>query len=138
MEVLQLPEKLTKKMAIGHQSAQQKSSSRSTNRTNRPTRRVKSDLYRLSTFREWRANTDCRVSSAVLSKVGFTYTGKGDLVRCETCGLEIDSWKTGMDPKQEHLERSPQCEFVLNERDLFSKTGKLYCYFDFNMISGLI
>ena len=111
-------------MAIGLQSIQSSVSSNSSNRTVlRQLRRSKPDLCRLATFRQWKANTQCNVSPAVLSKVGFSYTGKGDRVRCDTCELEIDSWKSGMDPKQEHMERSPECPFVKNQAELFSKNG---------------
>jgi hypothetical protein len=88
-------------------------------------RRSKPDLCRLATFRQWKTNTESNISPALLAKVGFYYTGKGDNVRCDVCQLEIDSWKPGMDPKQEHMERSPQCPFVLAERDIFSKNGIL-------------
>lgn len=88
-------------------------------------RRSKPDLYRLATFRLWKTNTQSNVSPALLAKVGFQYTGKGDKVRCDACGLEVDSWKTGMDPKQEHMERSPNCSFVLNQQEIFSKNGIL-------------
>ena len=113
-----------KKYSNGHTSARQ---NLITNFKTRPTghltRKIKPELYRLSTFRSWRDNTQCNVSAVVLSQVGFTYTGKDDRVRCDTCGLEIDSWKTGMDPKQEHMERSPLCPFVLKEHELFTKNG---------------
>jgi len=113
-------------MAIGLQSIHQTVSSSSSNRNAlRQLRRSKPDLYRLATFRQWKTNTQCNVSPAVLSKVGFCYTGKGDKVRCDTCKLEIDSWKPGMDPKQEHMERSPQCPFVLNQAGIFTKNGIL-------------
>lgn len=114
-----------KTITNGHISARQ---NLTINFKNRPTtghfnRKIKPELYRLSTFRSWRDNTQCNVSAVVLSQVGFSYTGKGDRVRCDTCSLEIDSWKTGMDPKQEHMERSPQCPFVLKEHELFTKNG---------------
>lgn len=86
-------------------------------------RRPKSDLYRLATFRQWRSNTNMRISAAVLAKVGFSYTGESDRVRCETCKLEIDRWMPGMDPKEEHMTRSPQCPFVKDQTELFSKNG---------------
>ena len=86
-------------------------------------RRLNPDLYRLSTFRLWRTNTQSRVSSVALSKYGFSYTDENDKVRCDTCGLEIDSWQPGMNPKQEHMERSPQCPFVLERTELFTKNG---------------
>lgn len=89
----------------------------------RQIRRTKPDLCRLASFKTWKTNTNCIISPAVLAKVGFYYTGKGDLVRCESCNIEIDSWKPGMDPKQEHMERSPQCPFVLDQQELFSKNG---------------
>ena len=90
----------------------------------RQLRRSKPDLYRLATYRDWKRNTECNVSPALLSKVGFSYTGKGDRVRCDACSLEIDSWKPGMDPKQEHMQRSPMCAFVLDQHEMFNKNGK--------------
>lgn len=86
----------------------------------RSLRRMKPDLYRLATFRQWKINTQSHVSPALLSKVGFLYTGKGDKVRCEACELEIDSWKPAMDPRQEHMERRPDCPFVRAHNELFS------------------
>jgi hypothetical protein len=112
-------------MALDLHTAKTKLTSYSSTRTAlRQLRRTKPDLYRLATYRDWKTNTECNVSPAVLSKVGFSYTGKGDRVRCETCELEIDSWKPGMDPKQEHMQRSPQCPFVLGQRDLFNKNDQ--------------
>jgi hypothetical protein len=114
--------KFTKKMAFEPQSLKQNLPSNSSNRTAlRHIRRTKPDLYRLATYRQWKTNTQCNVSPAVLSKVGFSYTGKGDKVRCEACSLEIDSWKPGMDPKQEHMERSPKCDFVVAQHEMFNK-----------------
>jgi hypothetical protein len=117
-------------MAIARQPVNQNASFSSSNRTVlRQIRRTKPDLCRLATFRTWKTNTECNVSPALMAKVGFSYTGKGDKVRCDACGLEIDSWKPGMDPKQEHMERSSQCPFVLDQREIFSKNGilALFC-----------
>lgn len=112
-------------MAIGIQSVNQNLTTNSSNRTVlRQIRRTKPDLYRLATFRLWKTNTQSNVSPALLAKVGFSYTGKGDKVRCDACSLEIDSWKPGMDPKQEHMERSPECSFVVNQQELFSKNDQ--------------
>ncbi|CAF2371742.1 unnamed protein product [Rotaria sp. Silwood2] len=112
-------------MAVGIHSINQNVSSNSTNRTVlRLQRRVKPDLCRLATFRQWKTNTQSNVSPAVLAKVGFSYTGKGDKVRCDACGLEIDNWKTGMDPKQEHMKRRPECQFVLDQHEIFSKNDQ--------------
>jgi len=117
-------------MAIARQPSNPNASFSSSNRTVlRQIRRTKPDLCRLATFRTWKTNTECNVSPALLAKVGFSYTGKGDKVRCDVCQLEIDSWKPGMDPKQEHMERSSQCPFVLGQREIFSKNGilALFC-----------
>ncbi|CAF4355305.1 unnamed protein product, partial [Rotaria sordida] len=66
-------------MAVGIHRMKHSISSNSTNRTvSRLARRVKPDLWRLATFRQWRTNTQSNVSPAVLAKVGFSYTGKGD------------------------------------------------------------
>ncbi|CAF0976949.1 unnamed protein product, partial [Rotaria sordida] len=112
-------------MAVGIHRMKHSISSNSTNRTaSRLARRVKPDLCRLATFRQWRTNTQSNVSPAVLAKVGFSYTGKGDKVQCDACGLEIDNWKTGMDPKQEHINRRPDCPFVLDQHEIFSKNDQ--------------
>ncbi|CAF3870910.1 unnamed protein product [Rotaria magnacalcarata] len=112
-------------MATSIQSTKHIVPSSSISRTSaRLSRRLKPDLYRLATFRTWKTNTQCIVSPAVLTKVGFAYTGKGDKVRCEACGLEIDNWKPGMDPKQEHIMQKPECPFVLDQHELFSKTDQ--------------
>lgn len=87
-------------------------------------RRSKPELYRLSTYRPWRRNTDSHLSPAVLSKAGFVYTGKGDRVKCETCQLEIESWTTAMDPMEEHLQLRPLCPYVLSRKDIFMKKEK--------------
>ncbi|CAF0969056.1 unnamed protein product [Adineta ricciae] len=109
-------------MAIGVRSRNHTvSSNTSMQAALRQKRRIKPDLCRLASFRQWKSNTQCNISAALLSKVGFSYTGQGDKVRCEACKLEIDSWKPGMDPRQEHMERSPQCPFVLEQSELFSK-----------------
>ena len=119
-------------MAIAIHNGPQNMSSNSSNRTVlRQIRRTKPDLYRLATFRQWKTNTQCNVSPALLAKVGFSYTGKGDKVRCDACSLEIDSWKPGMDPKQEHMERNPQCPFVLDQSEIFSKNGILHFFFSY-------
>ncbi|CAF4120500.1 unnamed protein product [Rotaria socialis] len=112
-------------MATSIQSTKHSVSSNSISRTSaRLSRRLKPDLYRLATFRTWKNNTQCIVSPAVLTKVGFAYTGKGDKVRCEACGLEIENWKPGMDPKQEHMMQKPECPFVLDQQELFSKNDQ--------------
>lgn len=122
--VLGLTKVPSKKYSYGHLSARQNLTTNfKTGPLNHLSKRIKPELYRLSTFRSWKENTQCNVSAVVLSQVGFIYTGKDDRVRCQTCGLEIDSWKTGMDPKQEHMERSPLCPFVLKEQELFTKNG---------------
>lgn len=112
-------------MAAAVQGKNQNSTSKtSTGTILRQIRRTKPDLYRLATFKAWKDNTQNIISPAVLAKVGFSYTGKDDCVKCESCNLEIDSWKPGMDPKQEHIERSPQCSFVLSQEELFSRNDQ--------------
>ncbi|CAF0762638.1 unnamed protein product [Adineta steineri] len=54
-------------------------------------------------------------STQVMATAGFTYTGVGDTVRCNTCSLEISRWTATMIPSDIHAERSPQCEFVRSQ-----------------------
>jgi hypothetical protein len=51
-----------------------------------------------------------------LSAAGFQYTGDGDTVRCEYCGLKVSNWTSDMNPFTIHSQRSPDCPFVLSMR----------------------
>jgi hypothetical protein len=90
---------------------------------------LKPELRRLASFQTWTNDIHPNISKGLLAKAGFTYTGKNEKVRCETCGLEIESWTPDMDPNREHMEQSSQCQFVLENSDLFPKNGLLFvCY----------
>ncbi len=53
-------------------------------------------------------------STAIMKVAGFRYTGNGDTVRCDACGLEVSNWKLDMKPFLIHAERNPTCSFVLS------------------------
>lgn len=125
METCISQENIQKNMITTVQNGKQSIRTKTTNVIARQIRRTRPDLYRLASFRTWKDNTLSIISPVVLAKVGFSYTGKDDRVKCESCNLEIDSWKSGMDPKQEHMERSPQCSFVLNQQELFSRNDQI-------------
>jgi hypothetical protein len=75
------------------------------------------------TFGSWKENGREQLTKEFLAKMGFAYTGRGDQVKCHSCQLEIDSWTSKMNPRDEHIKRSPDCPFVSDQRELFSETG---------------
>lgn len=70
------------------------------------------ELYRISTFSKFPANTP--VSERSLAKAGFYYTGVDDKVRCFTCGLMLDNWKRGDNAFEKHKRLYPSCSFIQN------------------------
>lgn len=71
-------------------------------------------LHRLSSFLEW--PSDVPVSPVILANAGFKYTGCADKVTCPVCRIEIEGWRTmhrAMDPRNEHVTRSPHCSLAL-------------------------
>ncbi|CAF2725288.1 unnamed protein product [Rotaria sp. Silwood2] len=73
---------------------------------------IKSELY-------WHAVKVCSglkghgIHSANRMKAaGFQYTGVGDTVQCDICGLKVSEWIPEMDPFSIHLERNANCSFV--------------------------
>lgn len=110
-------------MSIECLQASANSRSLTTKIFDRNLRRSKPELYRLSTYRTWRTNTHSHQSPAVLSKAGFSYTGKGDRVKCETCQLEIEQWTTLMNPMEEHLRQQPSCPYVVSRKEIFVNKG---------------
>ncbi|CAF3452267.1 unnamed protein product [Rotaria socialis] len=53
-------------------------------------------------------------TSLQMSSAGFTYTGDGDTIRCNTCKLEVSEWSSDMTPLDVHIQRSPDCSFIQN------------------------
>jgi hypothetical protein len=51
-------------------------------------------------------------STIAMNSAGFRYTGNGDAVCCDTCGLEISGWTSEMRPFTIHAQNSPTCAFV--------------------------
>jgi Inhibitor of Apoptosis domain len=79
-------------------------------------------LRRLATFASWPSSrcegiygltTSLTTSAVVLASSGFQYTGRGDVVTCSICRIEIDGWLRPdsklSDPRLEHRKRSPLC-----------------------------
>ena len=55
-----------------------------------------------------------RLRPEVMVKAGFFFTGKEDLVKCETCFLEVGGWlqPTALEPLVVHRREQPLCPFV--------------------------
>ncbi|XP_048255805.1 baculoviral IAP repeat-containing protein 7-B-like [Haliotis rufescens] len=58
---------------------------------------------------------------AVLARAGFTFTGIGDKVECERCGLKLLNWTDTDDALHEHATRRTHCPFIVS---LYRKLGQ--------------
>ena len=47
-----------------------------------------------------------------LAIAGFRYTGVGDTVQCDACGLRLHRWRSTDDPTEEHRRYSSGCSFI--------------------------
>lgn len=65
---------------------------------------------RLSTFSEWPISMP--QSPASLSIAGFFYTGRGDMVRCFSCGGRLKNWIVNSDPWTQHALNFEKCVYL--------------------------
>ncbi|XP_046354722.2 baculoviral IAP repeat-containing protein 7-like isoform X2 [Haliotis rufescens] len=72
---------------------------------------------RLGTYAAWTGRKD----RDTLAKAGFIYTGIGDKVECERCGLKLLNWTDTDDALHEHATRRTHCPFIVS---LYRKLGQ--------------
>ena len=72
--------------------------------------RMKSYEQRLMSFRDWPATAP--VTAESLAMAGFYYSGRGDGVRCFSCGGALKGWQWGDTAMEEHAKYFPSCDFV--------------------------
>ena len=55
-----------------------------------------------------------RLRPEIMVNAGFIYTGKEDIVQCQTCFLQVGKWleKTALEPLVVHRREQPRCPFV--------------------------
>ena len=66
-------------------------------------------IKRLKTFSQW---TISFLNPISLAAAGLRYTGEGDVVECEYCGVQLLDWKIGDDPVSEHMFWRPSCAYL--------------------------
>ena len=81
------------------------------------------ELRRLATFRPWKQDMPLNFSKSLLAKLGFSYTGEQDKVKCDGCQMEIALWRSKVNLQEEHQRCSPQCPFVMINSHFFVQTG---------------
>lgn len=64
---------------------------------------------------KWRFVEKSKFDFKELIKAGFSYSGREDIVRCTTCGLEMGGWADDDAPQVYHTVFSPTCPFVVAE-----------------------
>ncbi|XP_046582213.1 putative inhibitor of apoptosis [Haliotis rubra] len=57
----------------------------------------------------------------ILARAGFSFTGIGDKVECERCGLKLLNWTDTDDALHEHAFRRTHCPFIVS---LYRKLGQ--------------
>lgn len=88
------------------------------------------------------------ISTEILAKTGFYFTGVNDCVKCVFCGINLDSWKSYDNIVHEHFKYSSNCKFLLNPektdnitnsskkelREILNQLNSLLCFdeVDFN------
>ncbi|XP_067667614.1 putative inhibitor of apoptosis [Haliotis asinina] len=73
---------------------------------------------RLATYDDsWAGKKDRHI----LARAGFTFTGIGDKVECERCGLKLFNWTDTDDALHEHATRRTHCPFIVS---LYRKLGQ--------------
>jgi len=88
----------------------------------------RAELCRLATFREKNDNIHPTLSKGLLAKIGFYYTGIENKVKCEACDFEIELSVSDTDLIEQHIKRSPQCQFALDRKDFFVENGMLLIF----------
>ncbi|XP_018331127.1 baculoviral IAP repeat-containing protein 5 [Agrilus planipennis] len=75
---------------------------------------------RLDSFNnKWVFDDSKPCNAKKLAEAGFYYTGteeEPDFVQCFFCDKQLVGWEEEDDPWQEHLHRSPQCEFAKHNK----------------------
>ena len=80
------------------------------------------DLRRLSTFNSINGDMHPTLKKGLLAKIGFVHTGQ-NIIKCDACGFEIELSTPMGDLIEEHMNQSPECQFVLNSNDIYTKNG---------------
>ena len=76
--------------------------------------------HRLDSFAEWPRH--CSQTPALLASAGFYLINLSrGLVRCFRCGLELRDWQPGDIAIYEHEKFSPNCLFIIEERNKRAK-----------------
>lgn len=60
------------------------------------------------------------ISPHILAKIGLSYIGPHDQVKCVFCQIKISTWELGDNEVTEHFRWSPNCS-LLNKKDTFNK-----------------
>jgi hypothetical protein len=81
------------------------------------------ELRRLSSFQSLKEILHPSLCKGLLAKLGLYYSKIENKIKCEACDFEIDSSLLNINILDLHMEKNPECQFVLNHRNLCPKTG---------------
>lgn len=74
---------------------------------------------RLLSFADWPDSHPQRPST--LARAGFFANNKGDMVTCFWCGCRLLDWDPEDNPWEEHSKWSPQCSWLIHEKEKLSE-----------------
>ncbi|KAG5282401.1 hypothetical protein AALO_G00055580 [Alosa alosa] len=75
---------------------------------------------RLQTFSDWPFREDCLCTPEQMAKAGFVHCpseNEPDVACCFFCLRELEGWEPQDDPRAEHIKRTPNCPFLLMQKD---------------------
>uniref|UniRef100_A0A3Q2SMY9 Baculoviral IAP repeat-containing protein 5.1-A-like n=1 Tax=Fundulus heteroclitus TaxID=8078 RepID=A0A3Q2SMY9_FUNHE len=84
---------------------------------------------REQTFVDWPFREDCNCTPEKMAKAGFVHCpseNEPDVACCFFCLLELEGWEPDDDPGSEHGKRSPNCGFLLKNKDYTELTVSEY------------
>lgn len=80
-----------------------------------------SSLIRLRSLQKWKGNPSTLVTRSLLARFGFSYDDEAEQVKCLACHLHVNPDMVDFHPRDEHLNRSPLCPFVVQNPQLFQR-----------------
>ncbi|XP_052087342.1 E3 ubiquitin-protein ligase XIAP-like isoform X2 [Mytilus californianus] len=86
---------------------------------------ISNPLQRYSTFVNWPFDES---EKKTLADAGFVYTGKEDILKCETCDktTRYHHWKGKKTPSQAHIDLNRHCEFAKDTSKVTSLYNRLH------------
>ncbi|XP_062979277.1 baculoviral IAP repeat-containing protein 5 [Elgaria multicarinata webbii] len=81
--------------------------------------------HRVATFSQWPFMSDCSCTPDRMAEAGFIHCpseNAPDVAQCFICFKELEGWEPDDDPMEEHRRHSPNCAFLLLQKEVSQLT----------------